>query len=325
MTADLRLVVIGAGWIVPHHLAALDRLGRTTLVGVASAREERAAAVAAPHGARASADPIRLLDEVRPDVAFVCVPPFAAAEIGLALVERGIPFLIEKPLAAGDPSGAQRLGSAIADAGLVVAVGYHLRGLEGLAEVRELLRDDPPRFVMGRWLDGTPAPAWWHRFDEGGGQVIEQATHLYDLARYLVGEAEVVAATSLRSEPADPPDADVADATAAILRFETGAVGSFLNSRRFTVPTIDLELASAARRATIRKAEGGQGAWVVTLGGGGAARTIPPGRDPYEVQAERFLDAVESHEPDRVLSSYADALRTDALTRAVVAATGQPG
>ncbi|HEY7132354.1 MAG TPA: Gfo/Idh/MocA family oxidoreductase [Candidatus Limnocylindrales bacterium] len=325
MAADLRLVAIGGGWIVPHHLAALDRLGRTTLVGVASAREERAAAIATPRGARASADPIRLVDELRPDVAIVCVPPFAAAGIGLGLVERGIPFLIEKPLAAADPGGARRLGVAIAAAGLVVAVGYHLRGLEALAEVREHLRDDPPRFVTGRWLDGTPAPAWWHRFDRGGGQVIEQATHLYDLARHLVGEAVVVAAVSTRSEPADPPDADVADATAAILRFEAGALGTFLNSRRFARPTIDLELASAARRATIRKAEGGQGAWEIVLAEDRSSRTVPSGRDPYEAQAERFVDAVEARDPGRVLSGYADALRTDELTRAVVAATGQSG
>jgi hypothetical protein len=54
---------------------------------------------------------------------------------------------------------------------------------------------------------------------------------------------------------------------------------------------------------------------------GNGIRTIPPGRDPYEAQAEVFLDAVEAGDPGRVLSTYADALETDRLTRAVVAAT----
>ena len=53
---------------------------------------------------------------------------------------------------------------------------------------------------------------------------------------------------------------------------------------------------------------------------GRAART-----GSYEVQAEAFLDAVEARDPSRVLSSYPDALRTDRLTRAVVAATGVAG
>ena len=47
--------------------------------------------------------------------------------------------------------------------------------------------------------------------------------------------------------------------------------------------------------------------------------------DPYEKQAASFLDAVEWADPGGVLSSYEDALGTDRLTRAVVAATGAPG
>ena len=43
------------------------------------------------------------------------------------------------------------------------------------------------------------------------------------------------------------------------------------------------------------------------------------------VQAEAFLDAVEAGDRDGVLSTYRDALGTDRLTRAVVAATGPPG
>ena len=52
---------------------------------------------------------------------------------------------------------------------------------------------------------------------------------------------------------------------------------------------------------------------------------LPPGRDPYEIQAETFLDAVVTGDPSAVASTYADALLTDRLTRAVVAATGGRG
>jgi len=67
--ADLRLALVGAGWIAQSHLAALDRLGRTQLVGVASARMESAEATAGPRGVAAHDDIHRLLDEGRPDVA----------------------------------------------------------------------------------------------------------------------------------------------------------------------------------------------------------------------------------------------------------------
>ena len=322
----LRLVLIGAGWISGIHLAALDRLGRTRLVGVASSREAGARATAEPHGATAYADIERMLDEQQPDVAYVCVPPAAAVAILERLVDRGTPFLTEKPLAATDTDGPARIASAVADRGLVAAGGYHLRGLEALGEVRRLLAERPAHLVTARWLSSTPPPAWWHREASGGGQVVEQATHFYDLARHLVGEATVVGAASTQEEPVVPEDADVVDATAAVLRFETGAVGSFANTRRLASPAVvEVELAASDLLITIRKVGEDQLGWEVTIDEGGPVQTIPPGRDPYEVQAAAFLDAVEAGDPGRVLSSYADAVLTDRLTRAVVAATGRGG
>ena len=104
-----------------------------------------------------------------------------------------------------------------------------------------------------------------------------------------------------------------------------GALGSFANSRRLASSVVELSLACADRLITIRKLEPLQTTWQVTVDEGGPIQKLAPGRDPYEVQAAAFLDAVEAGDPTRVLSTYADALRTDRLTRAVVAATGRPG
>ncbi len=324
----LRLALVGAGWISGYHLAALDRLGRTHLVGVASGSLERARAVAAPRGAAAYAgdDGLdRLLDEQRPEVVVIAVPPRAAPGVIERVVERDLPFLTEKPLAAMDAEAPARIAEAVTERRLVAAVGYHLRGLEALGDVREALGDDPAHLVTARWLCGTPPPAWWRAAATGGGQVVEQATHFYDLARHLVGEAEVIAAVSTQEEPYVPAGVDLMDATAAMLRFESGAIGTFANSRRLASDRIELELACADRLITIRKLPDAQTTWEVVIDDGGPVRSLAPGRDPYEVQAEAFLDAVESSDPARVLASYADALRTDRLTRAVVAATGRGG
>jgi myo-inositol 2-dehydrogenase/D-chiro-inositol 1-dehydrogenase len=321
----LKLALIGAGWITPAHLAALDRLGRTRLVGVASAREASARATAKPRGAAAYVDVDRMLDEQRPDVAYVCVPPSAAIAVLDRLVEREIPFLAEKPLAARDADGPSRIATGVAKRGLVAAVGYHLRALDALAGVRELLTGNPVNLFTARWLSGTPAPAWWLREEVGGGQVVEQATHFYDLARLLVGEASVVGAASTRDEPVVPAGADVVDATAAVLRFDIGAVGTFANTRRLASAVVEVELAASDLLVTIRRVGDDPGIWEVVIDDGRSVRTIPPGRDPYEAQAAVFLDAVEAGDPTRVLSSYSDALRTDRLTRAVVAATGRGG
>jgi myo-inositol 2-dehydrogenase / D-chiro-inositol 1-dehydrogenase len=321
----LRLAFVGAGWIAGLHLEALARLGRTELVGVVSGTGAGATALASRWGGRAYEDLDRMLDDVGPDVAYVCVPPFQAVAIGERLVERGIPFLTEKPLAAADAAGPVRLAAAIRDAGLVVAVGYHLRALDIMPEVRDRLAARPPALVDARWLGGTPQPAWWGRTEEGGGQVVEQATHLYDLARLLIGEAEVVGAASTRGFAPGSGAVDVADATAAVVRFESGAVGSFAATRVLPAGMVAVELASDGLLTRLTKGERGQGDWHASFHDGTSIVELHAERDPYEMQAAAFLDAMEARAPDRVLSTYADALRTDRLTRAVVAATGAPG
>jgi myo-inositol 2-dehydrogenase / D-chiro-inositol 1-dehydrogenase len=323
----LRLAFVGAGWIVPKHLAALDRLGRTELVGVMSRTSERASATTAGRGTPTYTDMARLLDEQRPDAVYVCTPPYLTPEACDLLIGRGIPFLVEKPLAARDGDAPPRIAEVIDGSGLVVAVGYHWRGLDFLPEVRRRLAERPPQLVIGRWLDSTPGPDWWGRVDQGGGQVVEQATHLFDLARHLVGEATVVGAAST-AVPTPPPEwvVDVVGSTSAALRFASGAVGSFINTRRVAPPVIELELVSPDLRTTIRLAtERETLSWDVVFSEPDGGARMTNGRDPYEVQAEAFLDAVEAGDPDRVLATYRDALATDRLTRSVVAATGVAG
>jgi predicted dehydrogenase len=321
----LRLGLVGGGWISRYHLEALERLGRTELVGVVSRTLETADAVTERWGGKRYDELDAMLDTARPDVVYVAVPPHRAIAVGERLVERGIPFLTEKPLSA-DPAGPVRLAAGIAKTGLVVAVGYHLRALDILAEVRDRLALAPPRLVVARWLDSTPGPAWWGKVAEGGGQVVEQTTHLYDLARLLLGEAVVVGAASTRDLLASPRGVDVADSTAAVLRFDSGAIGSFANTRRLASAVIEVEFVSDGFLTTLKKrAERGQGDWHARFDDGTTVRAISAVRDPYETQAAVFLDAVEAGDPSRVLSTYASALKTDRLTRAVVAATGAPG
>jgi predicted dehydrogenase len=322
-----RIAFIGAGWIVPKHLAALDRLDRTELVGIMSRTAERATTTLAGRPAAVYSDMERLLDEQRPDVVYLCTPPYRTPDACDLLIERGIPFLVEKPLAARDSAAPPRIADAIERRGLVVAVGYHLRGLDFLPEIRRRLAERPADLVVGRWLDSTPGPDWWGRVDQGGGQVVEQATHLYDLARLLVGEAVVVGAVST-AVPAPPPDRviDVVGSTSASLRFASGAAGAFLNTRIVDPPVIELELISSELRITVRLAvERDPATWEVRFTEPTLARLLPAGRDPYEVQAEAFLDAVEAGDPSRVLATYRDALATDRLTRSVVAAAGVAG
>jgi myo-inositol 2-dehydrogenase / D-chiro-inositol 1-dehydrogenase len=288
---------------------------------------DRAVSTAARWGGTAHGSVEGLLDEAGPDVVYVCQPPHRAAAVLSVLIERGMPFLTEKPLAAS-AEDAERIGQQLEQtrSTLVAAVGYHWRGLDVLPLVRDRLAARPARLVLARWTGGTPPPPWWRHVAESGGQVVEQATHLYDLARALVGEANVVGAASARAPRADYPDLDVDDLAAAVLRFDSGAVGSFVSTSILPSSQVELDLLADGARTTIRLgSRDGRMHWTATLDDGAGETVVDVTRDPYEVQAEAFLDAVVEGAADRVLSTYADALRSDRLTRAVVAATGSRG
>ncbi|MBI3747903.1 MAG: Gfo/Idh/MocA family oxidoreductase, partial [Chloroflexi bacterium] len=267
----------------------------------------------------------RMVASVHPELVYVCVPPNRSVAVVERLVGHGIPFLTEKPLAADDAEGPVRLASAVERAGLIAAVGYHLRALDFMGELRGRLSDRPPHLVVARWLAETPPPDWWSRVDRGGGQVVEQATHLYDLARHLVGEADVIGAVSARTGRGHAANRDVADGAAAVLRFTTGAVGSFASAHRLESASIEIVFASERLLTTLAKGPRGQGDWRLRFEDEHGGIELQATADPYEIQAAAFLDAVAAGDPSRVLSTYADALVTDRLTRAVVAATGAPG
>jgi len=277
----VRLGLVGGGWISRLHLEALERLGRTKLVGVVSRTAETGDAVTSRWGGTRYDDLDTMLAKAKPEIVYVAVPPYRAVAIGERLVEAGIPFLTEKPLAASDAAGPARLAAAIAKSGLIVGVGYHLRALDILTEVREWLDGSSPQLVVARWLDATPGPAWWSRAEQGGGQVIEQATHLYDLARLLMGEATVVGAASTTDILLSRRGSNVADSTAAVLRFDGGAVGSFANSRRLASATIEIEFISEGFITTLTKRpERGPGDWHVRHDDGTAIRSIPTSTSP---------------------------------------------
>jgi predicted dehydrogenase len=94
----LRLAVIGVGHLGKEHARILAGLPEVELVGVADANVDQARAVAGRCGTRPYADYWPLLNLV--DAAVVVVPTTHHHAIAADFLRRGIPLLVEKPLAA---------------------------------------------------------------------------------------------------------------------------------------------------------------------------------------------------------------------------------
>jgi predicted dehydrogenase len=304
-----RIGLVGAGGVAQRHAAVLAGFADVALVGVTDVAPQAATAVAQETGAIAFDDLVEMLDATVPDAVYVCVPPFAHGEPERALVERSIPFFVEKPLAA-ELAVAEELAEAVARRGLLTATGYHWRYTDGVQRARELLAATPARMALGVWLDTVPPVAWWTQRARSGGQVVEQVTHLLDTMLHLVGDVEEVYGVASQAPRAAFPDADVDDVTAATLRFASGAIGSLAAT----------SLLPAKRRVAVellcdgRRLELSERGLVVDDGEPGSVAENPWLAKRRVDRA--FVDAVQGRRDD-VRAPYAVALETHRVACAV--------
>ena len=305
-----RIAVLGAGVIARRHVRTLARFDDVEVCAVADVQGDRAAELAATVGARAYDDPGVLLDEAAPDAVFVCVPPFVHGDLDLEVVRRGLPMFVEKPLAADLPT-AERIAAEVATAGLVTGVGHHWRWLDTVERARELLAERPARLTTGYWLDATPPIAWWQRQDGSGGQFVEQAAHIVDLARLLVGEVEEVFAYAEATPRTAFPDMDVAAVTTASMRFAGGAVGSVSATCLLTGPhRVGLHLFGDGFAMELTEKQ-------LSIVGDDHTGVHEAEGDPFAREDRAFVDAVQG-KADLTRVTYADALATHRVTTAAL-------
>ena len=171
-----------------------------------------------------------MLRNERLDAVYVCLPPFVHGAPEEAVIEAGVPMLVEKPVALELPLAA-RLLEGIRRKNLLVATGYQLRYGENVQRARELLANHIIGMILVMRFGRTPDVGWYHLQHRSGGQMTEMATHQVDLLRYLVGEIRTVyASAATRINHQAKPDYDIFDVNCATLTFENGAVGNFANN-----------------------------------------------------------------------------------------------
>jgi predicted dehydrogenase len=301
--------MIGTGGIAQRHLGALEAEPDAEVVAHMSPTASHVEAAARRWGGRAYTDHRELLDRERPDAVWVCIPPGAHGAIERDLIERRVPFLVEKPLDA-DGETAEEIARALAHTNLIAGVAYQWRAMDTVPAVRQTLAENPAAMVLGAWHDATPPPAWWRRQRTSGGQMVEQATHLVDLARHLLGEGTVVAATATRRVRPAYPDADVANVSAALLRFPSDVPGVFTATCLLGGPAaVHVQLVCDGLLVTITRQS-------VTYERGRSRQEIHVQNDPIRAEDRAFLEAVHTGDPSSLLCSYDDALRTHRLCRA---------
>jgi predicted dehydrogenase len=222
----VRVGVIGAGWIAEKHVAILRGIDGVELVAVCDLDEGRARALAGE--ATVYTHWRTLLDEAEPECVWVCTPPLLHREPTLEALDRGIHVYLEKPIARG-LDDARAIVRAAEDTRAVCAVGYQWRAVEVLDDLRKALDGQQLGLLIGIGTGPTKSRPWFLNRAEGGGNILERASHGIDLERAVAGEVASVQATASAvplAQSAGGEQGDIEDAAAITLRFVNGAVGT---------------------------------------------------------------------------------------------------
>ncbi|HET6387046.1 MAG TPA: Gfo/Idh/MocA family oxidoreductase [Armatimonadota bacterium] len=309
MSEIVKVGCIGCGGNARGHIGRVLGIPEAKIVGVCDVVEDLSRAAANDTGASFYTDHRALLDRGDLDAVYISVPVFAHGAPEFDAIERGIPFLVEKPVAL-EMAMAQEIAARVEKRGLITAVGYQLRYAGTVDRARELLAGKRVGLVVGKyWCDsGAGDPSRWVRqMSRSGGQLVEQATHTIDMMRYLVGEIEEVFCVSV-SRVLD--QIDCPDFNAITLKFKNGAAGSLTTSWASSIGwsnanVLDILYENALLNWTYGK---------LTVQSDGAVEETSPNVGDID---RVFIDAVQRGDAAGIRSPYSDAVISLAVSLAM--------
>ncbi len=308
--AEVRIAFIGCGGNARWHIGTVNKLESARIVAVCDVVEELAQKAGEACEAAVYTNHKKMLERDDLDAVYISIPVFAHGEPELDVIERGLPFLVEKPVAR-DLETALRVQEAVEKKNLLTCVGYQLRYLGSTDAAKEILENETVGMVVGKYWSGSGRgnpSAWIRQMAKSGGQLVEQATHTIDMMRYLVGEiTEVYCAQASRILK----EIDCPDMNAVAFKFANGAIGSM--STTWAYDNRDWSHANVLDILIDERFLHWEGSRTVVYGRGEAQEHKRPDRTIDEV----FIEAVRTNNPALIRSPYSDGVKTLALTLAM--------
>lgn len=233
--SKLRTALVGCGKVGHLHAAALKSLPESEFVAVCGRTAEKAKGFAEKYGVNAFTDVREMLAKSKAEAIFVCTPHPEHAAPTIAAAEAGVHALVEKPLA-----------STLEDCDAMLAAAREHKTIIGTVCQRRFY---PPCQRIRRAIDegkiGKPALGvatifgWrdeaYYKSDpwrgswklEGGGVLVNQSPHQFDLLTWYMGEIDEVFGYWANL---NHPYIEVEDTAIAVVRFKNGGLGNIVVS-----------------------------------------------------------------------------------------------
>lgn len=227
--------LIGCGKVGATHAKALAVVPESHFVGAFDVDGNRARGLAESYGVRTYDDVEEMLHDPEVEMVSVCTPHPTHATYAVAACRAGVHVLLEKPMAP-DLTGCDAAIAAAEKGGVRLGVISQRRFYEPVQRVKRAIlegRIGKPILatlnVLG-WRDEAyyRSDPWRGKWEtEGGGVLVNQASHHLDLLQWLVGS---VAELFGYWDNFNHPYVEVEDTAVAVVRFECGALATILTS-----------------------------------------------------------------------------------------------
>ena len=234
----LRGATIGCGFFGRIQLEAWARVDGARVEAVCDLDEARARAVANEFGLRAYSSVERLLEQERPDFVDIATRPSTHRDLVETVAERGLPILLQKPVAETWDEARHTVDAARA-AGVRMMVNENWRWQRWYREIARLMaegRIGRPFYysIRTRARDGlgsSPYPNQPYFAQMPRLLVYETLVHHLDTSRFLFGDIEEVYCRAGRINPAIAGE----DLAAVSTRHAGGLIGT-IDGNRATAP-----------------------------------------------------------------------------------------
>jgi predicted dehydrogenase/nucleoside-diphosphate-sugar epimerase len=192
---NLRVGLVGAGYISEFHARAIGRASNARIVGVTDFVPARAAALAERFDVPDVFPGMEEMIRAGVDVVHILTPPETHAPLTIAALESGCHVLVEKPLAM-NVDEVDSIAAAAARARKLVCVDHSLLYDRFVSRALDLVHSGaigiPLAFDYFRSSDyppyrGGPLPA---QYRDGGYPFLDQGVHALYLAEAFLGEIE---------------------------------------------------------------------------------------------------------------------------------------
>ena len=199
MNQPLGVGIIGCGAVSVNHFKALKQLTDAKLVAVCDIDDEHLQKAVETYGVTGYKDYHDLLADERVDSVHIVTPHYLHAQMTIDALMAGKHVLCEKPMAI-HAADAERMAETARETGKVLTVCFQNRYNAASVKIRQVLDSG----VLGAVTGGSAVVTWdrgekyyasadWRGkwATEGGGVLINQAIHTFDLLRWFAG-ADIV-------------------------------------------------------------------------------------------------------------------------------------